>query len=154
LLEIKDMTTKSDLEKDIIESMKAKDQLRLNALRFLKNAIQLVEKNDLSELDEDGVQKVVAKQVKDRKESIRMFTEGDRPDLVKKETAELSIIEKYLPPQMTHEDLKAIVEESIATLNASSAQDKGKVIGHVMKQVQGAADGAMVSQIVNQILIN
>ena len=132
--------------------MRSKQQSKLNALRFLKNAIQLVEKNDLSELDEDGVQKVVAKQVKDRKESIKMFEQGGRDDLVLKETEELQIIEQYLPPQMSEEDIEAIVAEAISSMGASSLQDKGKVMGYCMKQLQGNADGTIVNDIVTKLL--
>ena len=146
------MSTKSQIEKDIIDAMRSKQQSKLNALRFLKNAIQLVEKNDLSELDEDGVQKVVAKQVKDRKESIKMFEQGGRDDLVLKETEELQIIEQYLPPQMSEEDVEAIVAEAISTMGASSLQDKGKVMGYCMKQLQGNADGTIVNDIVTKLL--
>ncbi|MFL2645010.1 MAG: GatB/YqeY domain-containing protein [Dehalococcoidia bacterium] len=146
------MSTKSQIEKDIIDAMRSKQQSKLNALRFLKNAIQLVEKNDLSELDEDGVQKVVAKQVKDRKESIKMFEQGGRDDLVLKETEELQIIEQYLPPQMSEEDIEAIVAEAISSMGASSLQDKGKVMGYCMKQLQGNADGTIVNDIVTKLL--
>ena len=146
------MSTKSQIEKDIIDAMRSKQQSKLNALRFLKNAIQLVEKNDLSELDEDGVQKVVAKQVKDRKESIKMFEQGGRDDLVLKETEELQIIELYLPPQMSEEDIEAIVAEAISSMGASSLQDKGKVMGYCMKQLQGNADGTIVNDIVTKLL--
>ena len=146
------MSTKSQIEKDIIDAMRSKQQSNLNALRFLKNAIQLVEKNDLSELDEDGVQKVVAKQVKDRKESIKMFEQGGRDDLVLKETEELQIIEQYLPPQMSEEDIEAIVVEAISSMGASSLQDKGKVMGYCMKQLQGNADGTIVNDIVTKLL--
>ena len=146
------MSTKSQIEKDIIDAMRSKQQSKLNALRFLKNAIQLVEKNDLSELDEDGVQKVLAKQVKDRKESIKMFEQGGRDDLVLKETEELQIIEQYLPPQMSEEDIEAIVAEAISSMGASSLQDKGKVMGYCMKQLQGNADGTIVNDIVTKLL--
>ena len=146
------MSTKSQIEKDIIDAMRSKQQSKLNALRFLKNAIQLVEKNDLSELDEDGVQKVVAKQVKDRKESIKMCEQGGRDDLVLKETEELQIIEQYLPPQMSEEDIEAIVAEAISSMGASSLQDKGKVMGYCMKQLQGNADGTIVNDIVTKLL--
>ena len=146
------MSTKSQIEKDIIDAMRSKQQSKLNALRFLKNAIQLVEKNDQSELDEDGVQKVVAKQVKDRKESIKMFEQGGRDDLVLKETEELQIIEQYLPPQMSEEDIEAIVAEAISSMGASSLQDKGKVMGYCMKQLQGNADGTIVNDIVTKLL--
>ena len=146
------MSTKSQIEQDIITAMKAKEQTKLNALRFLKNAIQLVEKNDLAELDEDGVQKVVAKQVKDRKESIKMFEQGGRNDLVQKETEELNIIEQYLPPQMSYADIESIVTDAITSLGATSMQDKGKVMGYCMNQLQGNADGTVVNEIVTKLL--
>ena len=84
--------------------MRNRNQSRLDALRFLKNAIQLTEKDQMKELDESSVLDVVAKQVKDRRESIRMFQEGGRDDLVTKEAADLTILEEYLPPQLDQEE--------------------------------------------------
>lgn len=146
------MSTKVQLEQDIIDAMRAKQQTKLNALRFLKNAIQLVEKNELRELDEEDVQKVVSKQVKDRKESIKMFEQGGRADLVQKETDELEIIEKYLPPQIAESEIESIVSQAISTLAATSMQDKGKVMGYCMKQFQGNVDGTLVNDIVTKLL--
>ena len=146
------MSTKVQLEQDIIDAMRAKQQTKLNALRFLKNAIQLVEKNELRELDEEDVQKVVSKQVKDRKESIKMFEQGGRADLVQKETDELEIIEKYLPPQIAESAIESIVSQAISTLAATSMQDKGKVMGYCMKQFQGNVDGTLVNDIVTKLL--
>jgi uncharacterized protein YqeY len=138
------MTTRDRLESDIRDAMRNREQARLDALRFLKSAIQLTEKDQLKELDETDVLDVVAKQVKDRRESIRMFQEGGRNDLVAKESADLTILEKYLPPQ--------IVREAITEVGATSIRDKGRVMGKVMPQVRGKADGAQVNALVDELL--
>ena len=146
------MTTRDRLESDIRDAMRNRNQSRLDALRFLKNAIQLTEKDQRRELDETGVLDVVAKQVKDRRESIRMFREGGRDDLVNKESAELTILEEYLPPQLAQEELTRLVREAIAEVGATSVRDKGRVMGKVMPQVRGKADGAQVNALVDELL--
>jgi uncharacterized protein YqeY len=146
------MTTRDRLESDIRDAMRNREQARLDALRFLKSAIQLTEKDQLKELDETDVLDVVAKQVKDRRESIRMFQEGGRNDLVAKESADLTILEKYLPPQLGQEELAQIVREAITEVGATSIRDKGRVMGKVMPQVRGKADGAQVNALVDELL--
>lgn len=146
------MTTRDRLESDIRDAMRNREQARLDALRFLKSAIQLTEKDQLKELDETDVLDVVAKQVKDRRESIRMFQEGGRNDLVAKESADLTILEKYLPPQLGQEELAQLVREAITEVGATSIRDKGRVMGKVMPQVRGKADGAQVNALVDELL--
>ena len=103
-------------------------------------------------MDEPGVIEVIAKQAKERRESIQMFQEGNRTDLVAKETAALAVVEEYLPPQMTREDLVKIVEEAIQQVGATSARDNGKLMGRLMPQVRGKADGAIVNAGVTELL--
>jgi uncharacterized protein YqeY len=146
------MTTRDRLESDIRDAMRSRNQGRLDALRFLKNAIQMTEKDQMTELDETGVLDVVAKQVKDRRESIRMFQEGGRDDLVAKESAELTILEAYLPPQLGQEELVQIVQAVIAEVGAASMRDKGRVMGKVMPQIRGKADGSQVNALVDELL--
>ena len=146
------MTTRDRLESDIRDAMRSRNQGRLDALRFLKNAIQMTEKDQMKELDETGVLDVVAKQVKDRRESIRMFQEGGRDDLVAKESAELTILEAYLPPQLGQEELVQIVQAVIAEVGATSVRDKGRVMGKVMPQIRGKADGSQVNTLVDELL--
>jgi uncharacterized protein YqeY len=146
------MTTRDRLESDIRDAMRSRNQGRLDALRFLKNAIQMTEKDQMTELDETGVLDVVAKQVKDRRESIRMFQEGGRDDLVAKESAELTILEAYLPPQLGQEELVQIVQAVIAEVGAASMRDKGRVMGKVMPQIRGKADGSQVNTLVDELL--
>lgn len=140
------------MEDDIHSAMRSRNQERLDALRFIKSQIQLTEKNQQKDLDEPGVIDVIAKQAKERRESIQMFQEGNRTDLVTKETAALAVVEEYLPPQMTREDLVKIVEEVIQQVGATSARDKGKLMGRLMPQVRGKADGAIVNAVVTELL--
>jgi uncharacterized protein YqeY len=140
------------LEDDIRSAMRSRNQERLDALRFIKSQIQLTEKNQQKDLDEPGVIEVIAKQAKERRESIQMFQEGNRTDLVAKETVALAVVEEYLPPQMTREDLVKIVEEAIQQVGAISARDKGKLMGRLMPLVRGKADGAIVNAVVTELL--
>ena len=146
------MTLRERLEDDIHSAMRSRNQERLDALRFIKSQIQLTEKNQQKDLDEPGVIDVIAKQAKERRESIQMFQEGNRTDLVTKETAALAVVEEYLPPQMTREDLVKIVEGVIQQVGATSARDKGKLMGRLMPQVRGKADGAIVNAVVTELL--
>jgi len=146
------MTLRERLEDDIRSAMRSRDQQRLDALRFIKSQIQLTEKNQQKDLDEPGVIEVIAKHAKERRESMQMFQEGNRTDLVTKEMAALAVVEEYLPPQMTREDLVRIVEEAIQQVGATSARDKGKLMGRLMPQVRGKADGAIVNAVVTELL--
>ena len=146
------MTLRERLEEDIRSAMRSRDQERLDALRFIKSQIQLTEKNQQKDLDEPGVIEVIAKHAKERRESMQMFQEGNRTDLVAKEMAALAVVEAYLPPQMTREDLVIIVEEAIQQVGATSARDKGKLMGRLMPQVRGKADGAIVNAVVTELL--
>jgi hypothetical protein len=132
--------------------MRGRNQERLDALRFLKSQIQLAEKNQLRELDEPGVIEVIARQAKERRESIQMFQEGNRTDLVARESAALAVVEEYLPPQMDRQELIQIVEAAIQQVGATSPRDKGKVMGRLMPQVRGKADGALVNAVVTELL--
>ena len=145
-------TIKDQLEEDIRNTMRARDRERLETLRFLKSQIQLTEKNNLEELDESGVTDVVAKQVKDRRESIEMFGQGGRADLVAKEEASLAILLEYMPEQLGEDEIKAIARQAIDDTGATGPGDRGKVMGRIMPQVRGKADGSRVNAIVSQLL--
>jgi uncharacterized protein YqeY len=146
------MTIRETLEADILAAMRSRNQQRLDTLRFLKSAINRVEIDRRVTLDDAGVTEVVVRQVKDRRDSIRMFEEGNRTDLVAKETADLVILEEYLPPQMSEEEITALVRDVIQQVGAETIRDKGKVMGRLMPQVQGKADGQQVNAIVTNIL--
>ena len=146
------MSIKERLEEDIRNAMRSRDQERLDALRFLKSQIQLIEKNALKELDEPGVVEVVAKQAKDRRESIQMFGDGGRDDLVVKERAALAVMLEYLPEQLSIEELEDLARQAIADVGASGASDRGKVMGRIMPQVRGKANGSEVNAVVSRLL--
>ena len=146
------MTMREKLEADIIQSMRDRDKVRLEALRFLKAKVQDVEKSLGETLDDPGMLEAIARQVNDRRESIRMFEQGGREDLVAKESAELAILIPYLPPQLSPEELAQLVSNVIAEVGATSPRDKGKVMGKLMPQVKGKADGNAVNDVVTQLL--
>ena len=146
------MTMRDKLEDDIRQSMRNRDQARVDALRFLKAAVQAAEKTAGKNLDDPGMVEVTSKQVNDRRESIRMFKQGNRNDLVAKESAELAVLEEYLPPQLTGDELTELIQGIVAEVGATSIKDKGQVMGRLMPQVRGKADGAQVNEIVTQIL--
>ncbi len=146
------MTLRDTLEDDIHAAMRSRDQSRLEALRYLKSAIQMEEKSRGKPLDQDGLLQVVVKQVNDRRESIRMFEQGNRGDLVAKESADLAVLEVYLPPQLSQDDLAELVREVIVEVGATTERDKGKVMGRLMPQVRGKADGTEVNALVTQML--
>ena len=146
------MTMRDRLEDDIRQSMRNRDQARVDALRFLKAAVQAAEKTAVKDLDDEAMEVVTSKQVNDRRESIRMFKLGNRTDLVAKESAELTVLEEYLPPQLAQGELTELIQGIVAELGATSIKDKGKVMGRLMPQVRGKADGAQVNEIVTQIL--
>ena len=146
------MILRDKLEDDIRESMRSRDQARLDALRFLKAAVQAAEKNDGKPLDDPRMADVASKQVNDRRESIRMFQQGGRTDLVTKESAELKVLEEYLPPQLSQDELEKLIRDVVSEVGATSIKDKGKLMGKLMPQVNGKADGTVVNELVTQIL--
>ena len=146
------MTIRERLEADIVAAMRSRNQQRLDALRYLKSAINRVEIDQRTTLDDAGVIDVVVRQVKDRRDSIRMFEQGNRADLVAKEAADLAILEEYMPPQLDEAELTRLVQQVISEVGAATMQDKGKVMGRLMPQVQGKADGALVNSLVSRLL--
>jgi uncharacterized protein YqeY len=146
------MTLRERLEEDIRNAMRGRQQARLDTLRFLKSQVQLTEKDQRKELDEAGVIEVIAKQAKDRRESLEMFQRGNRPDLVAKESAALAVLEEYLPAQLSREELTQIIQQAMREVGATSPRDRGKVMGRVMPQVRGRADGAEVNALVTELM--
>ena len=146
------MGLREKLEDDIKSAMRNHDQARLDALRFLKFAVQAVEKDRKSELDDDGMINVATKQASDRRDSIKAFEEGGRDAMAAKEAAELLVLEEFLPPQMSAEDIMAIIQAIAAEVDVSSIQDKGKLMGKLMPQTRGKADGSVVNQMAPEYL--
>ena len=138
-----------DINSAIAKSMKARDQVRLSTLRTLKSALvnKSVEKGH--ELDEAEAMQVVTSQIKQRHDSIEQFAKGGRQDLVDKETAEIRILETYLPPAADAEETARVIEAAIAETGASSAKDLGRVMKLVMAKLAGrGVDGKRINELV------
>ena len=137
----------------IADAMKARDQARLSALRMLKAALMNKEVEKGGPLTDAEDLQVVASLVKQRKDSIDQFAKAGRQELVDKETAELAIVEAYLPPALGGEDLERVVAEVISETGATSPKDMGKVMKGVMAKLAGApVDGKAVSELVKRRL--
>ncbi|PWL37953.1 glutamyl-tRNA amidotransferase [Flagellimonas aquimarina] len=131
-------------------AMKAKDTVALESLRAIKSAILLAktDKGGGGELSEEDEVKLVQKLVKQRKDSATIFTEQGREDLAAPELAQVAIIEKFLPEQLTEEEIEKVVVMTIDSIGASGMKDMGKVMGIVSKELAGQADGKTISSIV------
>jgi uncharacterized protein len=143
------MEIRERLTADMKEAMRAKDQLRLDAIRFLQSAIKNREIELRPEpISGDEVLGVLKRMVKQRKESIEQYKSANRQDLVDKEAAELTIIESYLPQQLGRDQVEKIVAETLVELKAATIKDMGPVMKAVMAKTKGAADNKMVSEII------
>ena len=137
---------------DLKTAMKSKDKLRLSVIRMVRAKIKNAEIEKRDALTDDEVLKVIARDVKQHKESITAFTDGNRPELAEKEEAELAMLMEYMPQQMSRDEVVAIVKQVIDEAGATGPQDKGKVMGKIMAQVSGKADGKEVNEIVMELL--
>ena len=146
------MSLREQLDTDLLEAVRNKDELRRSALRLIKASVQSEEKSKGKALGDDDVVQVLSREAKRRKESIEAFKDGNRPDLVEKEEAELALIAKYLPQQLTADEIHEIARSVIEEVGAGGPGDRGKVMGRLMPQVKGKADGKMVNRIVGELL--
>ena len=146
------MSLLDTLKSDMIKAMKARDKDTLSVVRMLKAAVQneqIEVGHDLTPDEEIGV---LNREYKQRNESLAEFKKAGRDDLIAKTQAEMEVVEKYLPKQLSDEEVKAKVEEIIKQLNASSMKDFGKVMGASMKALKGQADGQLVNKTVKSLL--
>ena len=149
------MALKETLSNDMKDAMRQRDTLKRDTIRLLLSAIGYEEKaKRTNSLPDDAVLQVLSKQAQQRRDSIEAYQKGDRPDLVAKEEAELVIVTQYLPQPLTAEEIEEIVQAAISEVSPAGPQDMGKVMGKVMPQVRGRADGKQVSALVNQTLRN
>ena len=140
------------IRQDLIASMKAKDGTRVSVLRFLLASVKNREIEQGGSLDDDQVLAEIASSAKRRRESIEAFKEAEREDLVRKEEAELAILQEFLPDQLSPEEVEKIVRSVIIQVGARSPSDLGKVMSKLMPEVRGRADGKLVNRIVRDIL--
>ena len=146
------MSLLDNLKKDMITAMKAKDKDTLSVVRMLKAAVQNEQINLGHDLTPDEENAVMAKEYKQRKGSMAEFEKGGRQDLVDATKKEMAVVAKYMPKQMSADEVEKVVEETIAEVNATSMKDFGKVMGAIMPKVKGKADGKVVNETVKKVL--
>ncbi len=148
------MSLKEQIELDLKSAMKSGDAARKRALRTLMTAISRAERAGQArrELNDEDIIAIIAREAKQREESIEAYARGGRQDLVAEEKAELEVLRAYLPRQLTPEEIEARAREVIAQVGASTPRDMGKVMKVLMAEMRGRADGRVVNQVVRELL--
>jgi len=139
---------------DLKNAMKAQDKKTLSVIRMVKGAMQMEELNKKAELTDDEVIAVIAKQIKTRKESIVEYEKGNRADLIEATQEEIEILNKYMPEQLSEEEINKVIEEIFEEVKPSSIKDMGKVMGLANSKLKGKADMGMVSSTIKEKLNN
>lgn len=146
------MDLKETLMQDLKTAMKDKDTIRKNTVQMIRSAILQFEKDNLTELDQDGILEVIAKELKKRRDVLPEYEKSGRDDLIADINREIEILLTYLPKQLTKEELEVIVSDAISETGATSMKDIGKIMGVVMPKVKGRADGKMINAIAKEKL--
>jgi uncharacterized protein YqeY len=146
------MALREKLDEDLKSAMRAKDSLRMNTVRALKSAIKYREIELMKPLDDAGILGVMATEIKRRRDSVEQYRAGNRADLADKEEAEIKILQEFLPQQLTQAEVEAKVAEVVARVGAQGPKDMGAVMKALLPEVQGRADGKVVSELVKQRL--
>lgn len=147
------MSVTERVQKDMVDAMRAKEELRLSTLRMMKSALQLKRVEKRADLDEKEELQVFITMIKQRKDSIEQFEKGGRPELAQKEAAEIAIIEGYMPKAVEQEEIEATVRDVIAGMSSPTMKDMGAVMKNVMAKFGGArVDGKAVSEAVKKQL--
>lgn len=146
------MSLKERLMADLKEAMKNKDKLRKDVITMVRAAIKQKEVDERVELDDSDILNIISKQLKEKKSSIDEFKKGNREDLVKQTNDEIEILLKYLPEQLSDEELKEIIKKVIDENEITSMKDIGKLMKNVMPLIKGKADGKQVNLIAKEIL--
>ena len=148
------MTLLEQLSKDMVVSMKNKDSFSLGVIRMAKGAIQLESINKKKELTEEEVVAVISKQIKMRNDSIQEFTKANRMDLVEQNKKEIEILNKYMPRQLSLDEVNKIIEEAFDVVNPTSSKDMGLIMREVSPKLKGKADMGQVNAIIKEKLAN
>src|SRR5215467_8295579 len=149
------MGLSDQIQKDMVDAMRSRDELRLSTLRMVKSAIKNKEIDKRAPLDDKEAQQVLSTLIKQRKDSIEQFQKGGRPELAEKEAAEIKLIEAYLPKAMGEEEIPAAVKATIAEMGSPTMKDMGAVMKNAMARLQASGarvEGKTVSEIVKKQL--
>jgi len=137
---------------DLKQAMRSRDKLRLSVIRLVMSAVKNTEIARRADLSDADILGVIAKEARQRQESIAAFKQGNRHDLVAREEAELAILQEYLPEQMTREEIIAAARRVIEEVGAQGPGDKGKVMPKIIAQLKGRADGREINAVVTELL--
>ncbi|MDR0268987.1 GatB/YqeY domain-containing protein [Paenibacillus sp.] len=146
------MNLSERLNEDMIQAMKSKDKFKLSTIRMVRSTIKNLEIDLKRTLDDNEVLDILSREIKQRKDALQEFKKADRDDLAVNVEAEIEIIGQYLPEQLSEEEIKVIVQQTIQETGASSKADMGKVMSALMPKVKGRSDGKVVNQVVQQFL--
>lgn len=146
------MSLKDQLMTDLQSAMRSGDELKKTTIRMLRASVKNAEIARIGELDDVGVQDVLRKEIKQRRESAEEYERGNRMDLADKERAEVAIIEAYLPAQMSEEAIMAVVRAVVAEVGATGPKEMNKVMPVAMSRLKGQADGRLVNKAVTEVL--
>jgi uncharacterized protein YqeY len=146
------MPLKKNIEDDLSQAIKGRKQVVMDSLRLFKAVLKNVEIEKRRELTDEEAVELLSRQIKKHKEAIEEFQKGGRPDLVQHEKEQAEVLEKYLPEQLSADDLRNLIKEVVQEKNVSSVKQIGLVMGEVMKRVQGRADGSRVKSLAEEVL--
>ena len=148
------MALKNEIQTQLVEAMKAKDPMRVSALRMLKAAILKFEVSgkEKREAGDSDIADIVKKEIKSRRDSIEQFRAGGRDEMADNEEKEVAVLMEFMPPQMSEEEIMTLAKEAVAETGAKSRQDMGRVMAVLMPKVKGMADGGLVNKVVGGLL--
>ena len=146
------MSLINKLMEDMKTSMKNKDTIRKNTITMVRAAVKQIEVDERRVLSDEEIQDIISKQLKEKRIVIEEFKKGSREDLVQLTLAEIDILLDYLPKQLSYDEVKAIVVETIAEVNATSMKDIGLIMKSVMPKVKGKTDGNIVNKAIKEVL--
>lgn len=146
------MSLKDKLMQDLKSAMKEKNKVRKSVITLIRASIKQYEVDNRTEISDEGIIEQIAKQLKQRKDALEEFKKGNRLDLVEEAEKEIEILLSYLPKQLSEDEIRKIVKETIEDLGAQGPKEMGKVMGALMPKVKGIADGKLVSKIVKELL--
>ncbi len=147
------MSLKQQIEQELLDAMRTKDEIRRNTLRMVIAAVKLFEvEKTKSTIDDAALLAIIQKEIKTRRDSLVEFEKGKRQDLIETTNNEIAVLEKYLPRQLSSTEVEAIVKQSIAEVGATSPADMGKVMKVVLPKIAGQAPSDIVSKVVRSLL--
>ena len=146
------MSLKDQLGEDLKSAMKEKDTIKKNVVQLIRAGVKQIEVDKRITLDDEGITEVIAKQLKQRRDSLPEYEKSGRDDLIAQLKREMEILMGYLPKQLSHEELEEIVKEAVLATGAKTIKDIGKVMSYVMPKTKGVADGKEINAIVRSML--